>query len=107
MLFKIRLNTDDTRERQAFIDSLNFDWVAVTEDEKRQLHDKLAAASSQHKVDAESYFKVDFERVLGLVEKRRVYLQDGKAYLPSTEQSSFLIAEFEKQLEKALEVWKS
>lgn len=39
-----------------------------------------------------------------LVEKRRVFLKGGWAYVPSREQSSIVFQEFESQLEKALEV---
>lgn len=43
-------------------------------------------------------------RVPDLVEKRRVFLKDGWAYVPGYEQSSIVFQEFEKNLEKALEL---
>jgi DNA primase large subunit len=48
--------------------------------------------------------KVDFERVPDLVERRRVFLREGKAYLPLSEQQSLIVAEFSNNLERALEV---
>lgn len=39
-----------------------------------------------------------------LVEKRRVFLNRGWAYVPSQEQSSIIFGEYENQLEKALEL---
>lgn len=39
-----------------------------------------------------------------LVEKRRVFLKRGWAYVPSQEQSSIIFQEFETQLDKALEM---
>ena len=38
-----------------------------------------------------------------LVEKRRVFLKGGWAYVPTREQSSLVFQEFEDHLEKALE----
>jgi len=43
-------------------------------------------------------------RVPDLVEKRAVFLKGGWAYVPSREQSSIVFREFERDLEKALEV---
>ena len=42
-------------------------------------------------------------RVPDLVEKRRVLLKGGWAYVPSREQSSLVFQQFEDRLEKALE----
>ena len=39
-----------------------------------------------------------------LVEKRRVFLRDGWAYVPNREQSSIVLQEFQTRLERALEV---
>ena len=38
-----------------------------------------------------------------LVEKKRVFLKGGWAYVPSREQSSLVFQQFEDRLEKALE----
>ncbi|CAK7232556.1 DNA primase subunit pri2 [Sporothrix bragantina] len=46
MLFRLRLSTDDIRERASFIQSLNLDWEMVSDGEKSQLASELAAASS-------------------------------------------------------------
>jgi len=51
-----------------------------------------------------AYQKVDFERVPDLVEKRKIFLRAGKAYLPVSEQQSLIITEFSHNLECALEV---
>ena len=40
-----------------------------------------------------------------LVEKRKVFLKLGKAYLPVSEQQSLIVAEFSTNLELALEVY--
>lgn len=105
MLFKMRFQADDVRERQAFVQSLNFDWETVSEEEKRLYGVQLnAAAGGFLKMDQESWFKVDWEKVPELVEHRKVFLKAGKAYVPSKEQLSMVVAEFTTRLDKSLEV---
>ena len=48
--------------------------------------------------------QVKWTRVPDLVEKRRVFLRNGWAYVPSREQSSIVFQEFQIRLERALEV---
>jgi DNA primase large subunit len=106
MLFRLRFQNDDLRERQSFVESLNFDWEMVGEQEKKELGPDLIAAGGgfPKRVDEESWFKVDWERVPELVETRKVLLKAGKAYVPGREQLNMVIAEFTARLEKALEV---
>jgi DNA primase large subunit len=106
MLFRLRFQADDLRERQAFVEGLNLEWEAVTEDEKREYAEELRAAGGGYpkRMEEENYFKVDWERVPELVENRRVFLKAGKAYVPGREQLSMVVAEFTSRLDKALEV---
>lgn len=106
MLFRLRLNEDSVRERNAFIQSLNLDWEPITADERTKYASELAAISGFRKAgsEEESWFKVDWERVPDLVEGRKVFLKVGKAYVPSKEQTSMVVAEFTQRLERALEV---
>lgn len=104
-LFRIRFQDNDARDRQDFVASLNFDWEKVTEDERRQLATELQAANpGMRRSEDDGYFKVDWERVPELVEGRRVFLKQGKAYVPVREQASMVLSEFTKRLESALEV---
>jgi DNA primase large subunit len=108
LLFKFRFQKDATREKQAFIASLNFDWERVGEEEKNELRKSLASATpGLRRVDDETWFKIDWERVPELVERRTVFLRRGKAYVPEREQLSVVIAEFTVRLEKAMEVGKN
>jgi DNA primase large subunit len=50
---------------------------------------------------------VKWTQVPDLVEKRRVFLKGGWAYVPGREQSSIVYQEFETNLMKALEVKQS
>lgn len=86
------------------MDSLNFDWEAVPEDEKRAMKDSLSVATGMKTLDGESFFKVDWERVHDLVEQRRVLLRAGKAYVPVSLQLSLVLAEFNARLDKSLQL---
>jgi DNA primase large subunit len=105
-LFRLRFGSDDLRERQAFVQTLALDWEVVGEEERGVLSEELRAAGGgfPKRIEEENYFKVDWERVPGLVEDRRVLVRGGKAYVPGREQASIVIAEFTRRLDQALEV---
>lgn len=106
-LFKLRFQNDDARERQHFVESLQFDWDVVSEDEKKMLGTALTNATPglrRQEMDEGGWFKVDFETVPELVEGRRVFLKAGKAYVPVREQMSMVVAGFNARLDKGLEV---
>ena len=48
--------------------------------------------------------QVTWTSVPDLVEKRRVFLKDGWAYVPGKERASIVFQEFQTRLERALEV---
>ncbi|PWY86991.1 DNA primase, large subunit [Aspergillus heteromorphus CBS 117.55] len=105
MLFRFRFQRDDTREKRAFIESLNLEWEPVEDAERQRLSDHLLGATpGLRRVDEETWYKVDWEKVPELVERRSVFLSKGKAYVPGREQVSMIIAEFTARLERALEL---
>lgn len=107
MLFRMRFNNDDLGERSAFVSNLDLDWwEPVTDEERVKYAADLAAMANMKKggSDDDTWFKVDWERVPDLVESRRVFLKFGKAFVPGREQSSMVVAEFTKRLERQLEV---
>ncbi|KAI0831416.1 DNA primase large subunit [Trametes gibbosa] len=88
-LFKIRFVEGDSKE---LLNSRNFDWT-------------LAAAEEVQGFDPPGkYYKVKWTRVPDLVEKRKVVLRGGMAYVPQTEQASIVLQEFQSRLEKDLEM---
>jgi DNA primase large subunit len=99
-LFRLRFSTEDVSDRKNFVNSLNFDWESVEDDERQELASLLAAATPQSLED--QFFKVDFERVIDLVDQRKVFLRRGKAYVPMSFQQSLVGAEFTQRLSKAL-----
>jgi len=54
--------------------------------------------------ESERYYKVPWTRVPDLVERRRVVLRGGIAYVAGREQSSIVFQQFQTDLEKSLEV---
>ena len=105
MLFRLRFQADDGRERRSFVESLNLHWEVVQEEEKRELSEKLMAATpGLRRLDDEGWFKVDWIRVPELVEHRTVLVRKGKAYVPMREQTSMVMTEFTNRLEKGLEL---
>ena len=105
MLFKLRYQIDGGQERRAFVESLNFDWEMVSDEEKRQRGDQLLAATPGLKrLEDENWFKVEWTRVPELVEQRKVLLSRGKAYVPVKEQTSMVLTEFTNRLERALDL---
>lgn len=79
----------------------------IPEDEKRAMGKALLDATpglKRHELEEGGWFKVDFETVPELVESRKVLIKAGKAYVPSREQLSMVLASFSVKLDKALEV---
>ncbi|EPS43941.1 hypothetical protein H072_2062 [Dactylellina haptotyla CBS 200.50] len=112
ILFRHRFTTDDTRERAEFMNSLELDSQPVSDAEKAQYADDLKAVltsgsrmpaeKARQQFEAETYLKVDWDRVSDLVETRRVFLRGGKAYVPNSMLLSLVMAEFSKRLDDAL-----
>ncbi|RKF75884.1 putative DNA primase large subunit [Golovinomyces cichoracearum] len=104
ILFRLRLQNDDAKERQAFVESLNLDWKLVSDEEKFELDEKLRSANGGYpkRIQDESYFKVNWERIPELIEGRRVFIREGMAYVSGRDQLSMIVAEFSSHLEKAL-----
>ncbi|KAK1232949.1 DNA primase subunit pri2 [Marasmius sp. AFHP31] len=111
-LFRIRYETDDGQERRRFLSSRDFGWRAVDNSEKEELGAELKACYQGFKNEEEkerafvkeSFYKVRWTRVPDLVEKRKVFLKGGWAYVPSRDQLSIAFQEFQEHLEKALQM---
>ncbi|KAG6845447.1 hypothetical protein H0H87_009355 [Tephrocybe sp. NHM501043] len=111
-LFRVRYDGDATSERELFLNSRDFNWAAVDAAEKAKYRKELFACFQGSKnesvreqaFESEKYFKVKWTRVPDLVEKRRVFLRGGWAYVPGKEQSSIVFEEFEVQLNRALQL---
>lgn len=80
MLFRLRFQDNDIKERMAFVEGLNLDWETVSEEEKFRFAEELKAAAGGFvkRIEEESFFKVDWERVPELVGERKVFLRGGR-----------------------------
>lgn len=106
-LFKVRWETDDSKERVEWLRSRDFGWIEVSEQEKSELEPLLKACTPPaflKNFESERYYKVPWTRVPDLVEKRRAVLRAGTAYVAGREQFSIVFQQFQADLEKALEM---
>ncbi|KAJ1979435.1 DNA primase subunit pri2 [Dimargaris verticillata] len=103
-LFRLRFLTTDFNERQAFLETLpDFQQRVLSPAQKEAIKPELRAASSYVKnFDQESFFEVEFQQVLDLVQRRQVFVRGGKAYVPLSDQGVLIVNEFKKHLEKVL-----
>ncbi|KAF8894535.1 eukaryotic and archaeal DNA primase, large subunit-domain-containing protein [Infundibulicybe gibba] len=110
-LFKIRYDGDGQDDRSRFLESRKSNWTVVTDAEKELYRAELNSCYQGFKTESdriaafatETFHKVKWTRVPDLVEKRRVFLKGGWAYVPHREQSSIIFQEFEAHLEKCLQ----
>jgi DNA primase large subunit len=80
-------------------------FFQVSNEEKAKFDKELRACTPPGQVTTfpqERFYKVHWTRVPRLVESRRVFLRGGMAYVPSREQPSFIIQEFQSNLEHGL-----
>ncbi|KAF9942500.1 hypothetical protein BGZ67_001482 [Mortierella alpina] len=104
-LFRYRFEKELRGDQVDFLASQNLSWKKVSDDDKRLLKERLKASSFKAQdIVNEDYFEVDFEKVPGLVGRRQVYVQAGKAYVPLADQVVLVLEEFKERLANALEL---
>lgn len=91
----------DEEERKKYASDLDRVPGANPEEQYLKVSDHPKIHSAPTLIDLP---QVKWTRVPDLVEKRRVFLQDGWAYVPNRELSSIVFQEFQTRLERALEV---
>ena len=83
MLFRIRYETDDTKEREQFLESKAFGWTVVDRQEKLALKNDLELASPYSiNVETDSFHKVRFVN------------SSGRLSITLTDQTRFIGREF-------------
>ncbi|KAI9030926.1 eukaryotic and archaeal DNA primase, large subunit-domain-containing protein [Phycomyces nitens] len=114
-LFRYRFEQESQEDKKQFLTELNLNWKIVDQKTKDSIALKLEQSlcysgskkellQVRQRVQNETYFEVDFEKVPDLLSRRSVYIHKGKAYVPMTEQISLVMDEFKLRLSKALEV---
>ncbi|XP_071445449.1 DNA primase large subunit-like [Hetaerina americana] len=87
-LFRLRFSHLSSEGVKSFVEHNKLSFTVVTQSEKEQLLSHLISCTphmSSTAVEVSEYFKFQFETVPDLVRNRRVYLQGGIAYVPSSE----------------------
>lgn len=107
--FRIKWDGDDVTERSRFLESLQLGWIPVGEEERAQLLPDLLTASqialppgTTMNQYTENYYKVHWTKVPDLIEKRKVFLKNGFAYVPAREQASIVFQAFQVNLENQM-----
>lgn len=107
-LFRFRLTEVakiDSKEVDDFLKANGLNYEPIEPAEREERKEELVEAGfnlSQHKVLATDYFKVPFVEALDLVRSRKVYLENGCAYVPRDDLVSLVANEFRMQLSRAL-----
>lgn len=104
-LFRWKLETEHIAERDAFLQTQDFAWHVALPEDQRQWRDQLAAVHPRlaPTIDSEQFLLVPWYRVPELIERRRVFVHRGTAWVPTREQLSLVIAEFQASLQAQLE----
>ena len=89
-------------EVSSFTSSIS-NYKAISNEEKEAKREKLTAAATYGYVSGwsfenETYYKVAWQEAMDLVRSRRVYLEAGYAYIPSTELLSLVVGVFRSKL---------
>jgi len=103
-LFALRMRQESVEERREFVAGLAMSWEAVTGVEREELAEELRAATGVWRDEEESWFKVPWERVPELVERRQCLVKRGTAYVHVREQSSLVVSDFTRHLEAGMEL---
>lgn len=106
-LFKMRFMSLKPEGVKTFLTINNLQYVPITQDEKTDILSNLyeSTTSCSHvQVEMASFYKVKFSEVFDLVKMRRVYLQGGFAYIPSSDFVSVMSSQYRAHLNQALAV---
>ncbi|XP_068681168.1 DNA primase large subunit-like [Montipora foliosa] len=107
-LFRFRfadLAATSREKADEFLKANGLQYHPITDAEKKKKEEELMTSGfnlTAMKVQNTDYFKVSFIDALDLVRGRKVYLEDGFAYVPRDELVSLVANEFRIQLSRAL-----
>ncbi|XP_033612545.1 DNA primase large subunit isoform X5 [Fukomys damarensis] len=90
---------------QNFLKDSHLQFEAISDEEKNHREQEIIASSvslSGAQLELESVYKIPFADALDLFRGRRVYLEDGFAYVPLKDIVAIILNEFRAKLSKAL-----
>ncbi|XP_030108155.1 DNA primase large subunit isoform X3 [Mus musculus] len=106
-LLRFRFSILPKDKVQSFLKDSHLHFEAISDEEKTLREQDIMASSpslSGIKLESESVYKVPFADALDLFRGRKVYLEDGFAYVPLKDIVAIILNEFRATLSKALAV---
>ncbi|XP_006638928.2 DNA primase large subunit isoform X1 [Lepisosteus oculatus] len=104
-LFRHRFNVLHPKYKNDFLRHNNLKYEKLSDEDKRRLGSKLInsnSAISSTKIEELEIYKVPFQDALDLVRARKVFLQEGFAFIPHQEIVTIVLNDFRTRLSKAL-----
>lgn len=85
-------------------------FLKLSNEEKESMRHELEVCvkpkqgvNIQDYITSETFFEVDFEKVPHMIGSRSVYIKQGKAYVPMSDQINIAMSEFKNHLTQSLE----
>ncbi|KAK3090826.1 hypothetical protein FSP39_014955, partial [Pinctada imbricata] len=102
--FKFRFNNLTIDQKQEFLLANSLDYKPISDEEKSSILSDLMAAGGRNAatMDTQEFFKVPFTEVFDLIQRRRVFLSRGYAFVPRDDLVSIVITHYRTQLSHAL-----
>ncbi|KAL2743463.1 DNA primase large subunit-like [Vespula maculifrons] len=103
-LFKIRFSSLDKEGVDQFLAMHKLDCKHISYEEKERIREDLQTSTYKvTNIDTIDFYKVPFQKVIDLVKARKVYLEDGIAYVPRNDLISLCISYFKQKLIAGIE----
>ncbi|MBZ3886393.1 DNA primase large subunit [Sciurus carolinensis] len=103
-LLRFRFNILPKDKIQNFLKDSHLQFEAISDEEKSLREEEIITSSSLNEAqwEMESVYKIPFADALDLFRGRKVYLEDGFAYVPLKDIVAIILNEFRAKLSKAL-----
>ncbi|MXQ85577.1 hypothetical protein E5288_WYG011198 [Bos mutus] len=104
-LLRFRFSILPKDKIQSFLKDSHLQFEAISDEEKTVREQDIIASSSSFggaQLDLESVYKIPFAEALDLFRGRKVYLENGFAYVPHKDIVAIILNEFRTKLSKAL-----
>lgn len=106
-LFKLRFSLLSQQSLARFLKIYRLSYKPISEEEKQSIRDELIESTAgllSTSFDTTDFYKVPFVDVCSLVKNRRVYLNKGFAYIPSSDLVVCVATAFRAHLSESLAV---
>ncbi|XP_057665777.1 DNA primase large subunit-like [Diorhabda carinulata] len=106
--FKLRFLVQNQQSIMKFLELNNLTYLPIPQDAKEKIKTKLLAATvGVHETNFNTidFYKVPFTEVLSLIKNRRVFLEHGYAYIPTSELVVSIQAQFRASLNESLSTY--